>query len=87
MNSLHPNWFSEGIINVEYKRYVLLAYFQKVEAEHKLSKIWPALENLNSIINAMIGFRDKCYELSEEFPKSLEGLDHETGKLQFKPHV
>jgi len=35
----------------------------------------------------MIGFRDKCYELYEEFSKSLEGLDPETGKLQFKPHV
>jgi len=87
MKTLNPNWFAEGLIDSEYKKYILLAYLQEIEKEYKESKIFPALENVNETIKCMIDFREKCNSLSAFFPKKLTGIDESTGSLTYSAQV
>ncbi len=87
MKTLNPNWFTEGILDAEYKRYILLAYLQEVEKEYKCSRIFPALQNLAINAKSMQDFKDQCESLSASFPKSLTGFDPKSGQLQYTASV
>lgn len=87
MKTLNPYWFSEGLLDVEYKRYILLAYLQEVEKEYKQSKIFPALQNLAQNMTSMKEFKNKCDELSKSFPKTLSGLDINKLTLSYTPNI
>ncbi len=87
MKTLNPNWFAEGLIDTEYKKYVLLAYLQEIEMEYKAAKIFPALHNLDENIKCMMEFREKCNSLSAFFPKELTGIDEKTGNLTYSAQV
>jgi len=87
MKTLNPYWFSEGLLDVEYKRYILLAYLQEVEKEYKQSKIFPALQNLAQNMSSMKEFREKCDELSNSFPKTLTGIDKDSLALAYTPNI
>ena len=39
-------WITEGILDAEYKEYLLLAWLQKLKAEFKQSRLYPALADL-----------------------------------------
>ncbi|MFK7757454.1 MAG: hypothetical protein AB8B53_11040 [Flavobacteriales bacterium] len=87
MKTLNPYWFSEGLLDVEYKRYILLAYLLEVEKEYKQSKIFPALQNLAQNMTSMKEFKEKCDELSNAFPKTLKGINPESLSLSFTPNI
>ncbi|MCH1581911.1 MAG: hypothetical protein L7S63_02225 [Flavobacteriales bacterium] len=42
----HTGWLTEGILDPEYKEYVLLAWLQKVKAELQGNKLYPALADV-----------------------------------------
>jgi len=87
MKTLNPNWFAEGLIDSEYKKYILLAFLQDIEKEYKESKIFPALKSVNETVKCMTDFREKCNSLSAYFPKNLTGIDESTGSLTYSAQV
>jgi len=42
----HTGWLTEGILDPEYKEYMLLAWLQQVKAELKGNKLYPALADV-----------------------------------------
>ena len=46
MGKLSDNWISEGWVDFEYKKYLLLAYLQDVEKDFKSVKLYPPLAEL-----------------------------------------
>ena len=46
MKNLSENWITEGWVDFEYKKYVLLAYLQHVESQVKEGKLYPPLGEL-----------------------------------------
>jgi len=87
MKALSPNWFSQGILDPEYKRYILLAYLQHVDEEYKQTKVFPVLQQLASNATAMKDFTERCEELSSSFPKEISGFDQAKGQLTYKSKV
>lgn len=87
MKTLNPNWFAEGLIDTEYKKYILLAYLQEIEMEYKAAKLFPALNNVHEHIKCMKEFKDQCESLSAFFPKELTGIDSESGHLTYSSQV
>ena len=42
----HRSWLTEGVLDAEYKEYVLLAWLQKVKQDLKGTKLYPALADV-----------------------------------------
>jgi len=41
MKKLPTNWLTDGLINFEYKKYLLLAYLKSVEEEFESKRLYP----------------------------------------------
>lgn len=46
MGELRENWLTEGLIDFEYKKYLLLAYLSKVKAAFNKNELYPFLADL-----------------------------------------
>lgn len=87
MKTLPKNWITEGLIDFEYKKYQLLAYLQEADREFQAVKLYPMLSDLidhHRILHELISGKT---ELSNLFPKALNGIDFQKAQLQFEQKV
>ena len=56
MKSLDKNWFADGIIDFEYKKYILLDYIQSVRKCFLQNKLYPAFSDLISNYRNLLEF-------------------------------
>lgn len=66
-------WLTEGVLDAEYKEYMLLAWLQKVKAELRLSKLYPALAEVIRKHRELTSIRHSIEQQQEKGP--IEGLD------------
>lgn len=85
MKTLKPYWFAEGLLDIEYKRYILLAYLQEVEIQYKHSKLFPSLQHLAMTMKSMLDFQAKCEELENQFPSEISSIDLNNKKIEYVP--
>lgn len=85
MNKLSDNWITEGWIDFEYKKYILLAYLQHVSVQFKEVKLYPPLAELIHHYGRLKGFSESKEKLKDAFPKQLQGPDWSTIQLNYKP--
>ncbi len=85
MIHLHHDWFTQGWVDFELKKYTLLAYLQEVRKEFAQTKLYPPLAELLSHYRCMEEFKRNKAQMSSEFPKQLKGLDPQTGRLVYEP--
>ena len=71
MRSLNTNWLTEGLIDLEYKRYLLLSYFQQVENCFRQNQLYPTMSDLVFHYNNLLQVRDHKQLLRENFPKEI----------------
>ena len=57
MKSLSVNWFIEGSLDFEYKKYQLLAYLQQINQHFNKTKLYPDLNDLIFHYNNIFAFR------------------------------
>jgi hypothetical protein len=75
INKLHPNWITEGSIDFEYKKYILLAYLQYVKSNFSERKLYPPLSEILEHYHHSINFQKSIRELEEKFPKTIVGIN------------
>jgi len=75
MSTLSNNWLTEGLIDFEYKKYKLLAYFQDVRNHFGEAKLYPSLSDLVYYYRNLIAVRDDHKILLDSFPKQLSSAD------------
>ena len=75
MNALSPNWFSEGLIDLEYKQYVLRAYLHEVRQAFGQTKLYPVLSDLIAHYRILKEYQDAKQALSDRFPQRLTHFD------------
>jgi len=46
MRKLPTNWLTDGLVDFEYKKYLLLAYLKSVEEEFDSKRLYPILSDL-----------------------------------------
>lgn len=85
MKSLSENWITEGWIDFEYKKYLLLAYLQHVDSQFKEVKLYPPLADLVHHYTKLKNFAENRDQLKAAFPKLLQGPDFKEMKLKYKP--
>lgn len=71
MKKLNKDWFAEGLIDFEYKKYVLLAYLQKVHSEFDKTVLYPSLSEVLFHYKNIKNYLDNKNLLSDGFPKEL----------------
>ena len=67
LNALSKNWFSDGWIDYEYKKYELLSYLQKIDKLFNQTKLYPYFSDL---INHYQNI-SKYIDLQKDFKKNL----------------
>lgn len=84
MKTLSQNWFTEGLIDFEFKKYILLAYLQDINQYFHKNKLYPQLSELIFHYNNLLLFRDNKETLQNNFPERLTDADFNKLKLSYE---
>ncbi|MBK5280402.1 MAG: hypothetical protein JJE09_16205 [Bacteroidia bacterium] len=78
MNQLNENWLTEGLVDFEYKKYLLLAYLKKVKESFTRVELYPFLSDLVFHHRNLIAIKENKAMIYDQFPKrlSLENLQN-----------
>ena len=86
LDKLDNNWYSQGWIDFELKKYKLLAYLQKADAFFKQSKLFPVLSELIQHYNHLNSYKNNQNDLEKKLQKEIESIDLKKMKIIFKNH-
>jgi hypothetical protein len=84
MKTLSQNWITEGLLDVEYKSYLLLAYLSEVKKEFGEKKIYPSYSDLYNHYKNLVEVKSGREQMKMAFPKTLSKADFENLKLEYK---
>ncbi|MCY7350585.1 MAG: hypothetical protein LH606_07940 [Cytophagaceae bacterium] len=84
MKTLSTDWLTEGLLDVEYKKYVVMAYLQNVQRQFGERKLYPDLPELQGHYRRSLVFRGQQGRLRDQFRKHLTGLDPTTHQLRYE---
>jgi len=87
MEQLSPNWITEGLLDFEYKKYVLLAYLQKAGKSFDEKKLYPFLSDLILHYNNLVTIRENKTFVSNLFPKKISKLDLQQFTLAYEKMI
>ena len=87
MKALGVNWFIEGSIDFEHKKYILLDYLQEINRHFDRSKLYPNLSDLIFHYNNLLDFKRNKTVLQQAFPQSLTKADIDAVKLTYQKIV
>lgn len=87
MTSLSENWFAEGYIDFELKKYTLLAYLQKVNECFEQNKLYPPLADIIFHYNNLLHFKTNKAYLQQQFPKQLAQADLQKLELLYEAMI
>lgn len=77
MEKLSDNWITDGMIDFEYKKYILLSYFQTVNKKFEKVELYPSLADLVFHYKNLISLKRNKEFLHDNFPQSLDGISHD----------
>lgn len=84
MKQLSNNWITEGLIDFEYKKYILLDYLQEVSKNFDEKKLYPSLSDLINHYRNLDELKKNKTIVSESFPQHISKLDFDNFRLQFE---
>ena len=73
MGDLRENWLTEGLIDFEYKKYLLLAYLSKVKAAFNKNELYPFLADLVAHYRNLVTINENKSLINDAI--SLEEVD------------
>lgn len=75
MENLKENWLTDGLIDFEYKKYILLAYLQSVKDSFTRVELYPFLSDLVFHYRNLMSLKENKSMINDRFPKQLS-LEH-----------
>src|ERR1700750_522384 len=87
MKTLSANWFIEGYLDLEHKKYILLDYLQEINHHFDKSRLYPNLTDLIFHYNNLLDFKQNKNVLQQAFPQRLTKADIEAVKLTYQKIV
>jgi len=87
MKKLELNWFTTGLQDFEYKKYILLAYLQHVHKDFEENRLYPQLGELFQHYKSLELFLKTKENIYKEFPKKLSRLDFENFKVKYQQTI
>ena len=83
MEQLNKNWFVEGWLDFEYKKYILLAYLQKIKKSFDNVKLYPCLGEVINHYEDLVRYSKQQNELKSNLKKHIDNIDLKNLKLNF----
>ena len=87
MEKLADDWLTEGTLDFEYKKYVLLAYLQQVAKSFEHHKLYPSFADLIMHYRNASQLKAGKEKLWKSFPKELTKLDLTNFRMFFESKV
>ena len=84
MNKLENNWLTDGLIDFEYKKYILLAYLKNIRQNFRVNKLYPFLSDLINHYQHLKRLQKDKLELSNQFPVAINLEEFMAQKLKFE---
>ena len=87
MKKLSNDWLTDGLIDFEYKKYILLAYLMEVRKNFDSTKLYPFLSDLVFHYRNLLKLKENKQLFYDSFPKRLSKADFEKLKLVYQDIV
>lgn len=87
MSRLETNWLTDGLIDFEYKKYLLLSYFQDVRQSFNKIELYPFLADLVFHYNNILALKNNKTLLSDKFPGRLTKIDIDKLELIYQKMI
>lgn len=84
MATLKIDWLTEGWIDFEYKKYMLMAYLQEVNGNFGESKLFPDLPNVQKHYEIAAQLKQTKAQIAASFPKKLTGIDFKKKRFVYE---
>lgn len=84
MIELNANWITEGLIDFEYKKYLLLGYLKEIQTEFNQTKLYPGFSDLVNHYRLIQKYTKQKEEIRRLFPRQLNNSS-QSGMLQYEP--
>ena len=84
MAELKNDWLTEGLIDFEFKKYVLLAYLKDVRQNFRITKLYPFLADLIFHYKNLLSIQENKKFIYEKFPRVIKKADFEKLKLSYE---
>jgi len=87
MVSLKANWLTDGLVDFEYKKYILLAYLQEVRNSFNRSELYPELSDLLFHYKNLVSVKEKKQLIYDTFPETISRADFKKLKINYEKIV
>lgn len=84
MKHLSTDWITEGLMDAEYKSYILLDYLSAVKEEFNAQKLYPVFADLVQHYQNLLAIKTGREEMKNAFPKTIERADWENFRFELK---
>ncbi len=84
MNTLPINWLTAGILDFEYKKYLLLAYLQAAKKEFGQHRLYPVFSDLIMHYRNLLQVKEHKKLAYEAFPQRISRADFEKLELVYE---
>jgi hypothetical protein len=84
MEKLSKDWLTQGLIDFEYKKYVLLAYLQTVKNSFGKGELYPFLADLVFHYRNLQALKENKALIRESFPKELSIEEFKKLELRYR---
>lgn len=82
--SLSDDWLTEGLIDLEFKKYKLLAFLHSVDDKFKTKRLYPPFADVIFHYKNLLKFKENNEILLKSFPKNISSVDLEKLALQYE---
>jgi hypothetical protein len=87
MEKLSNDWLTQGLIDFEYKKYVLMAYLQTVKSSFEKVELYPFLADLVFHYRNLQALKQNKALIRESFPKELSLEEFKDLELRYREIV
>jgi hypothetical protein len=84
MEQLKVDWLTDGLIDFEYKKYVLLAYLKNVKSNFEDRKLYPFMSDMIFHYQNLMTLKSNKSLIYENFPKSISKADFSKLELTYR---
>ena len=81
---LSDNWITEGVLDFEYKKYILLAYLKEINRSFDEKKLYPFLSDLIFHYRNLLLLRENKQLAKRSFPKKIKKIDIENFSIAYE---
>ena len=87
MDALRHDWLTQGLIDYEYKKYILLAYLKSIRGKFDAAELYPFLSDLVFHYRNLEKIKKSKDLIFENFPKSISRADFQRLEITYRKVV